>query len=110
MEDILLIVVYLSMAVLLYLGGAVHGWNARERYAERKLRELLEENVPEEDKPNLHPITIEKHDDTIFVYDKKTKQFLAQGTSAKEVEQALEKRYPGKKYACSPEELNLLRS
>jgi hypothetical protein len=110
MEDILLIVVYLTLAVLLYLGGAVHGWNARERYAERRLRDFVKEHLPEEVPTELHPITIEKHNDTLFVYDKKTKQFLAQGTSAKEVEQALEKRYPGKKYACSPEELNLLRS
>ena len=107
MEDILVIFLYVAAFCVIYLMGAVHGWNARERFAERRLRELTE-SLREDLK--LLPITIEKHNDTLFIYDKTTKQFLAQGTSAKEIEEALEKRYPGQKFACSNEELELLRS
>lgn len=107
MEDILLIIVYLFLAAVLYLGGAVHGWNARERFAERRLRELTE-SLKEDLK--LLPITVEKHNDRLFVYHKETKEFLAQGSTAEELETALENRYPGQKFACTPEELELLRS
>lgn len=110
MEDILLIVVYLAMAAMLYLAGAVHGWNARERFAEKRLREFVEKSLPATEGMEMLHITIEKHNDTLFVYDKKTKEFMAQGMTAKEVEAALEKRYPGQKFACSPEEIELLRS
>jgi hypothetical protein len=36
----------------------------------------------------------------LFVYDKETKQFMAQGSSKEDVEKVLVERFPGKRFAC----------
>jgi hypothetical protein len=36
----------------------------------------------------------------LFVYDKDTKQFMAQGSSKEAVEKVLVERFPGKRFAC----------
>ena len=64
----------------------------------------IEEKVQEETKDKIY-VTIEKHNDVIYVYDKINSTFMAQGKSKEEVEDVLSKRYPGKKFAASEEEL-----
>ena len=36
----------------------------------------------------------------LYVYDKDTKQFMAQGSSKEDVEKVLVERFPGKRFAC----------
>ena len=97
METVLLAVVLIAV----WLWGAVFGWQARERHAERKLNELLKhvEEEPDTQENHIH-ITIEKHNDVFYVYGKHDNQFMAQAPTVKELEDVLQKRYPGKKFAC----------
>lgn len=90
-----------------FIYGVSVGWKARERYAFRltqKLLENLEESVEKEAESKVQ-VTIEKHGDVIYVYDKKSSQFMAQGNSKAELENVLSQRFPGKKFAASQEEL-----
>ena len=36
----------------------------------------------------------------LFVYDKDTEQFMAQGSTREAVEKVLVERFPGKRFAC----------
>jgi hypothetical protein len=59
----------------------------------------IQEFVEEQEEEQIH-IIIEKHNDMLFVYDKDTKQFMAQGTTKEDVEKVLVERFPGKRFAC----------
>ena len=85
----------------------VMGWHAREKHAERVISRYIEqaEQLSEEDSDSLIRIAIEKHNDAFYVYSMDDKTFMAQGQNRKELEAALEARYPGKKFAASPENL-----
>ena len=97
MELILLVV----FTFIVWMAGASSGWHARENHAkkqvERHFEQLLEEH--EEHEEQIH-IIIEKHNDMLYVYDKDTKQFMAQGSSKEDVEKVLVQRFPGKHFAC----------
>ena len=94
-------VLFAVALIVVWLWGAVFGWQARERHAERKLNELLQhvEGSTETQENHIH-IVIEKHNDVFYVYGKDDNQFMAQASTVKELEEALQKRYPGKKFAC----------
>jgi hypothetical protein len=79
--------------------GALSGWNAREKYAKHQIDKLFERVDEAEEEEQIH-IIIEKHNDMLFVYDKDTKQFMAQGSSKEAVEKILVERFPGKSFAC----------
>jgi hypothetical protein len=94
---------FILLAVLIFvvwIMGAVSGWNAREKYAKQQIDKLFEQIEEVEDEELIH-IVIEKHNDMLFVYDKDTKQFMAQGSSKEDVEKVLVERFPGKRFACT---------
>jgi predicted negative regulator of RcsB-dependent stress response len=98
MELILLVV----FTFIVWMMGAVSGWNAREKHAKTQVEkhfQNIQEFVEEQEEEQIH-IIIEKHNDMLFVYDKDTKQFMAQGTSKEDVEKVLVERFPGKRFAC----------
>ena len=98
MEIILLVV----FTFVVWVMGAVSGWNAREKHAKTQVEkhfQQIQEFVEEQEEEQIH-IIIEKHNDMLFVYDKDTKQFMAQGTSKEDVEKVLVERFPGKRFAC----------
>jgi predicted negative regulator of RcsB-dependent stress response len=98
MEIILLVV----FTFVVWIMGAVSGWNAREKHAKSQVEkhfQNIQQFVEEQEEDQIH-IIIEKHNDMLFVYDKETKQFMAQGTSKEDVEKVLVQRFPGKRFAC----------
>jgi predicted negative regulator of RcsB-dependent stress response len=98
MEIILLVV----FTFVVWVMGAVSGWNAREKHAKTQVEkhfQRIQEFVEEEQEEQIH-IIIEKHNDMLYVYDKETKQFMAQGSSKEDVEKVLVERFPGKRFAC----------
>jgi len=88
------------------------GWYLREFKAISEVRkmqqeetlEVLQEHIDEIKKKYL-PIKIEKVDHGYFVYSLPDNTFMAQGTNRKELEENLDKRYPGKKFAATPDNL-----
>ena len=98
MEIILLVV----FTFIVWMMGAVSGWNAREKHAKTQVEkhfQNIQEFVEEQEEEQIH-IIIEKHNDMLYVYDKDTKQFMAQGSSKEDVEKVLVERFPGKRFAC----------
>ena len=94
MELILLVV----FTFVVWIMGAVSGWNAREKHAKKQVERHFEQLL-EQQEEKIH-IIIEKHNDILYVYDKDTKQFMAQGSSKEDVEKVLVERFPGKRFAC----------
>lgn len=106
MEEIL----YILLVIGAFIGGTVYGWGLRERHAQRRLDSLMEkfESVVEKElKDSLIPIKIEKHKEAFYVFNKDTDEFMGQGNTRKELEDALAKRYPNKRFAASPENLKV---
>ena len=103
MEFLILVLV----TFIFFVYGVTVGWNAREKHAIKLTQQLLdgiEEQVKEETKDKIY-VSIEKHNDMIYVYDKENSTFMAQGYSKQELEDVLSKRFPGKKFAASQEDL-----
>jgi CRISPR/Cas system-associated protein Cas5 (RAMP superfamily) len=99
--EFILLVVY---TFIVWIGGAVAGWRAREEHAKKvteKFIEYLQDSGHEVANDDTIQITIEKHNDVFYVYDRDTNEFMAQGSSKDEVETNLKKRYPGKSFGCS---------
>ena len=99
--ELILLVAY---TFIVWIGGAVAGWRAREQHAKNvteKFIEHIQNSVQQEDEENVVQINIEKHNAVFYVYDKETHEFMAQGSSKDEVETNLKKRYPGKSFGCS---------
>lgn len=101
---------FLILIVAMFI-GALLGWDLRERFAthqiKRFLKEVEEMKAPEEDdsdEPKI-PITIEKHNNHFYVYNKENNQFMGQAGTREELEEVLMERFPGKKFACSEQTL-----
>ena len=89
---------------IFFILGANAGWRARERHATRTLDKFLEqakEKQPEE----CIAVSIEKHHDVFYVFERDTNKFMAQGASKEEVENVLNDRFPGKKFGASEKNL-----
>lgn len=97
MELILLVV----FTFVVWIMGAVSGWNSREKHAKKQIEKHFKtiQQFEEQEEEQIH-IIIEKHNDMLYVYDKDTKQFMAQGSSKEAVEKILVERFPGKRFAC----------
>lgn len=105
------ILVGILLFIVAFVLGGAYGYKLRERVAERVLAHLLDEAEKEEKThDDKIQIVVEKHEDRIFIYKKDTHEFMAQGSSYKELNDALENRYPGKKFACSEEHLNMIKA
>lgn len=99
------IVILIGVFIASWLWGAVYGWQARERQAERVLKEFVGKMAAQETDEELTHIVIEKQGETLYVYDRDTMTFMAQGKNRDEVETVLKERFPGKKFACSEKTL-----
>lgn len=99
-------IILLTVFIVSWLWGAVFGWQARERQAERVLKEFVTK-MKEEEEPSeeLTHIIIEKQDEILYVYNRDTMAFMAQGKNRDEVEAVLKERFPGQKFACAEKTL-----
>jgi hypothetical protein len=99
---------FLIIIGVLILGFSL-GWNTREKYAEHKMNSLLQKinsEIEKEERDNYIVVTIEKHKDILFCYNKETNTFLTQANSKKELEENLSKMFPGKRIFASQENMN----
>jgi hypothetical protein len=102
--ELILLVVY---TIIVWIGGAVSGWKAREEHAKQLTERFIEQlQQSSEEDASVIQINIEKHNNVFYVYDKETNEFMAQGSSKDEVETNLKKRYPGKTFGCAESNLS----
>jgi hypothetical protein len=104
MEDFLGYLVSVGFVMMIFAAGAVYGFYVHKREVDRKLNNIMyafQQEITE----NVIRISLERHNDMIFVYDLQTKQFMAQGRTGKEVEDELMAKFPNKKFAASTEDI-----
>ena len=97
------------LLVVVWIMGAVYGWYARERHAKRTIKRFVSEMLPqteEADDTRIY-VSIEKHNGVFYVYDKDKNEFMAQGSTRKELETNLATRYPNKYFAATKEDLKV---
>lgn len=75
------------------LSGVV-GWTVREIVARRQLSRLQDQIIAQLPKIDSIPIRIDKIDSMIYVYNDSTGQFMAQGTTYKEIGDKMIKLFP----------------
>lgn len=84
--------------------GIVFGWRARgvhvKARAEMLLKQLQNNSEETTQEDFMIHITIEKHNNTFYVYKKGSSEFMAQGSTKEELEDVLRDRFPGKRFAC----------
>lgn len=96
--------------VLVWIFGAVYGWYARERAAKRNVENYINEVegiVKNKIDEFTIPVVIELNNNVFYVYSKDSHEFMAQGSTRKELEEALIKRYPDKRFIIDKENLKV---
>jgi hypothetical protein len=88
--------------------GFIIGWVMRERWAIRKLNNMLgdlNQKIQQTNDDDKIQINIELKDSMIYIYNKETSMYLAHGATKDVVESMLLEKFPGKKFAASTEDL-----
>jgi len=98
----------LLLVLGIFLVGLLCGWNLREHAARRFVDKFLEENLEDlQRQAGEHSVNIiiEKHGEMYYVFQKEDSSFMAQGKTRSELESALAKNHPGKRFFATPENL-----
>ena len=79
-------------------------------YLTAKNEALVEQikDMQEQIKNTVIHVDIEKHDDIFYLYDKDTREFIAQGSNFEEVKQRCEARFKGKAVVADEVQMNQL--
>lgn len=98
-----------ELLLLVAVVGAVSfwfGWKTREFYALRYIRRLRDQALElAADIPPPTMIQVTKEGETFLIHDQKTGEFLAQGTSHKEITKVLNDRFPQRTFIAQPANL-----
>ncbi len=92
------------MEFLILLGalvvGFLAGWTGRERHAMNTIHKILEEAEQSESDAEDAPerIRLERHGEVIYAFTVENDTFIAQGSTLEELDDAIQKRFPGKKF------------
>lgn len=96
------VAIYIALIVFAWVVGVHNGWKAREAVAKKMLKRLAG-NV--EKVVEIVHITIEKHDNHFYVFQKDTNKFLTQADTKEALEKNLLELFPGKRFAMSEENM-----
>jgi hypothetical protein len=94
--------------IVIWFMGAIYGWYARERHSKRQVdmfMKKMDSVVHEEVSEHFIQINIEKHNDVLYIYNKETNTFMAQGKTKQEVEKILGDKFPNKKFLADAKNL-----
>jgi hypothetical protein len=82
-------------------------WQA---YLTAKNEALIEQikDMQAQIKNSVIHVDIEKHDDVFYLYNKDTREFIAQGTNFEEVKQQCETRFKGKAVVADERQMDQL--
>lgn len=87
--------------------GFLAGWNAREAYAMRIVKQILKESQNQEaqEMESRTKMRLERNGDFIFAYRVEDNAFIAQGKDLEELDKAIVSRFPGKKFSVQEQNL-----
>ena len=95
------VAIYIALIVFAWVVGVHNGWKAREVVAEKRLKQLEVEKAKE----TLVLVTIEKHDNHFYVFQKDTNKFLTQADTKEALEKNLRELFPGKRFVMTEENM-----
>ena len=95
------VAIYIALIVFAWVVGVHNGWEAREVVAEKRLKQLEVEKAKE----TLVLVTIEKHDNHFYVFQKDTNKFLTQADTKEALEKNLRELFPGKRFVMTEENM-----
>lgn len=98
-----LLLVFGCLIIGFYIGWHLH--SALLTHKANKLLENIEQQMIDKEVEDVMKIKIEKHNNMFFVYDFHTDMFIAQANNRSELEEKLEKLFPGKKFGATPDNL-----
>lgn len=101
MDLLILFIICLSFLLI----GFNLGWRAREKAAERVVNNFMSQLQEDEQDEDFIKISIEKHNNTYYVYDKEDNSFMGQATDRKSLEDVLATRFPGKRFLADSSNL-----
>jgi hypothetical protein len=94
-----------------FVFGMIGGWHLREYYAMRKVHQLLQqaeelsvesEQTSDEDRTKMR---LERHGEVIYAFEEETDSFIAQGKDLLDLDSAIRKRFPDKKFTVQEQNL-----
>jgi hypothetical protein len=102
-ENVLLIaIVSAAAAMIFYAGWCSHRWHIRravmryQRYVDQIQQKVLERVVD---------VEITQHDGQYFVHNKRTGEFLAQGSTHQQISDKLRQAFPDIVFVASPDNI-----
>ena len=101
------------MELLIFILGVLIGWIAREHHARQRLDRLMEKFHEEEhelDPEDTIAVKLEKHGDSVIVYNKLNNSFVTQVKSKKEFYEYCETHFKGKLVFMNKDDHELLES
>jgi hypothetical protein len=87
--------------------GFYAGWVGRERYAMRTVLEILEQAAAQEEQETEEVrdrLSLERHGEVIYAYTTEG-EFIGQGNDLFALDEAIQKRFPGRKFLIKKENL-----
>ena len=87
----------ITWLVLKLIAGFLHAKNAQLQGQLKDLEQKVKELFVR--------VNIEKHGDIYYVFEKETDRFVAQGRTAEEIKEIMQKRFPNKTFVATDEEL-----
>lgn len=97
------ILVILVVAVIFFFAG----WQSREAYAMHIVKRIIEsaEEEQEKEQSNTDRLRLERHGEMLYAFTTDD-EFIAQGTDLPALDEAIQKRFPGRKFLIKQSNLN----
>lgn len=88
---------------LIFVFGILVGWKLREWAAVRAVNNMIRmaeeiEHTEKEQEDTVLQIKVEQHENMFLVYNEDSGDFMAQGNTFEDAQEALIKRYPNNKF------------
>jgi len=94
------------MEFLIFICGFIVGWNCLKYWVTYRAHKMLSSlEAQEHTKPNRINVEITREGSQCYVYNAKTGEFLAQGSSKDEIIDILTKKYPNMSFNASADNL-----
>jgi hypothetical protein len=98
--DILILII---VAIIFFFAG----WQSREAYAMHIVKRILEDAEEEQEKEqsSADRLRLERHGEVLYAFTAED-EFIAQGVDLATLDEAIQKRFPGRKFLIKQSNLN----
>jgi hypothetical protein len=103
MNEIDFLIAIAGAVTMFYAGWSSHRWLIRRAVARyQRYVDQIEQKVQQ----HIVPVEITQHGDQFLVHNKRTGEFLAQGTTHQQISDKLRQAFPDIVFVASPDNIN----